>query len=426
MMICNFLLGLWSNCYVFFLIHIFLSPKEYKKIQFLIIFLFFSILNGINLALYDPILTLIFHIIISFSFLFIIYANCFYQLFSLIISVGSIRYIFETLLKLILFILKITIPSYSIQFIFTSLVTLIFIYFAKDYIIENLNMKSLSKTSIKKKLLLYNIIFICIIIENIPFSYLRFSNPSFITLLFTFIIFNLSTFLLNEKSQTEEYIKNHKKTVEYSKFTEDLLTEYKSFLHEYKNKLIIIRSLANPENTELLNYIDNELTINKNTNYQYLMEIKNIPISGIKGLINFKLIKMRELGINTEIYVAENMNELNNKGLNVNDKNSLYTILGIILDNAIEASIDSQDKMVSLQLYLDEEKNKDITIIVANTFKSIDITRIEEKGFSSKGENRGLGLYIVKEIIKRNNNLKKETSIISNFFVQKIIIKNPN
>ena len=151
------------------------------------------------------------------------------------------------------------------------------------------------------------------------------------------------------------------------------------------------------------------------------MDIKNIPIPGIKGLINYKLLKMKELNIEIEVYVSEEVATLNQNHLDIKEKNNLYTILGVILDNAIEASIESKERMISLQFFKD---NDDINIILANTFKSINLDQLEEKGYSSKGKNRGIGLYLVKEILKHSKNIEKETSIINNFFVQKIIIKN--
>jgi two-component system sensor histidine kinase AgrC len=150
------------------------------------------------------------------------------------------------------------------------------------------------------------------------------------------------------------------------------------------------------------------------------MDIKNIPIPGIKGLINYKLLEMKDLNIIVDVYVSDSVASIKNNNLDIKEKNNLYTILGVILDNAIEASLESDDKMVSLQFFKEDDE---INIILANTFKNINLDYLDKKGFSTKGENRGIGLYLVKEIIKHSECIKKETSIINNFFVQKIIIK---
>ena len=208
--------------------------------------------------------------------------------------------------------------------------------------------------------------------------------------------------------------------VEYSEFTEGLLTEYKSFVHEYKNKLLIIKSLTDKKNKELQKYIDTFLEEKVVNHYRWLSELKNIPIAGAKGLINFKLLQMKELKIDVEIYISEEIAKIKDDFLTSKEKNDLYTLLGIILDNAIEASLESNEKMISLHFYKEKET---IVFLLANTFKHIALDRMEEKGFSSKGDNRGMGLYIFQNIIKYSDTFSKETSVIDNFFVQKILIK---
>ena len=67
--------------------------------------------------------------------------------------------------------------------------------------------------------------------------------------------------------------------------------------------------------------------------------------------------------------------------------------------------------------------NKELKLIIANTYKGkVEIEKIDEYGYSSKGPNRGTGLHIVNEIINRNPLFKKETSLLDNYFVQTLTI----
>jgi len=177
--------------------------------------------------------------------------------------------------------------------------------------------------------------------------------------------------------------------------------------------------MVSPKNKEFHTFIDSILEEKAINNFRWLMEIKSIPITGIKGLINFKLLKMKELDIDMEVYIAEEIAKLKKDFLTSEEKNGLNTILGILFDNAIEASLESKTKMASFQMY---KENDCIVILLANTFKSINIEQMEEKGFSSKGKNRGYGLSILNDVIKQNEKFKKETSIFENFFIQKISI----
>jgi len=307
----------------------------------------------------------------------------------------------------------------------TSLLSLLFIFYYKNFLKDFiLNPSTRQEKYKRKKIALKNLGLLIILIIRIPNFPTYLNTTFFMNLFLFFIIFNLVLLLFEEIEKIEALNKNYKKIVEYSEFTEGLLTEYKSFVHEYKNKLFTIKGLANQKNKkELHEYIDSVLDEKVMNNYRWLSELKNIPIAGAKGLINFKLLKMKELNMDVEVYISEEISKLKEDFLSNKEKNDLYTLLGIILDNAIEASLESQDKMISLQLY---KENEEIIILLANTFKHIQLDHMEEKGFSSKGKNRGIGLYLFQNIIKHSNVFSKETSVYDNFFIQKIIIKKAN
>jgi two-component system sensor histidine kinase AgrC len=416
----NIIIGIMTILYAYLIADILLSKKEFNFKTILRI-AFFSCLIILNNITSEPLISFILRSLIIIIFLSIEFFESVITIFSIVSRAYIIRFVFQILMIIVLKILKINTSFTNEIMIFTGILTLIFIYFFKDNILERIKMETINNKSKCIKYTISNIILFLIILARIPAAYTTFSIDMIIDLLLVFIVFNLALIIFDEKNKTENYIKNHQKIVEYSEFTEGLLTEYKSFIHEYKNKLIIIKDLATPRNKELHSYIDSILNVKASEKYNYLMDIKNIPIQGIKGLINYKLIKMKELNINAEVYVSESVATLKNSSMDIKEKNNLYTILGVILDNAIEASLESEDKMVSLQFF---KEDNDINIILANTFKNVNLDCLEEKGFSTKGENRGIGLYLVKEIVKHSDCIKKETSIINNFFVQKIIIKN--
>ena len=101
----------------------------------------------------------------------------------------------------------------------------------------------------------------------------------------------------------------------------------------------------------------------------------------------------------------------------------LSRILGIILDNAIEASLESDDKRVNIAFI---NKNSSVIIVLINTFKG-DIpllSKLFKEGFSTKGENRGFGLSNLKDIIGKYMNISLDTYIENNEFYQEITINN--
>src|SRR5699024_123874 len=86
-------------------------------------------------------------------------------------------------------------------------------------------------------------------------------------------------------------------------------------------------------------------------------------------------------------------------------------ILGILLDNAIEASLECEEKLINLT-FREDSRNSRQLIIVENTYKNkdVDTEKIFEKGVSEKEEHSGLGLWEVRKIVKKNKNINLFTT----------------
>ena len=96
---------------------------------------------------------------------------------------------------------------------------------------------------------------------------------------------------------------------------------------------------------------------------------------------------------------------------------------GILLDNAIEASKECNEKIVNVKIYNDSKRNMQI-LYIENTYcdKSIDIDKIFDKGFSGKQNHTGIGLWEVRQILKKHNNLNLYTTKDDKFFKQQLEI----
>ena len=101
-------------------------------------------------------------------------------------------------------------------------------------------------------------------------------------------------------------------------------------------------------------------------------------------------------------------------------------ILGILLDNAIEAASKCDEKIVNIEIH-DIRHNKCQVLTIENTYsdKNIDISRLSEKGYTSKTEEKGshgIGLWQVDKMIKKHNNIILDTSKDEKFFKQELAI----
>lgn len=98
-------------------------------------------------------------------------------------------------------------------------------------------------------------------------------------------------------------------------------------------------------------------------------------------------------------------------------------ILGILLDNAIEASKDCEEKIINI-VFRDDLKNNRQLIIIENTYqnKDVDLEKIFEKGVSGKENHTGLGLWEIRKIVKKNSNTNLFTSKTDKLFSQQLEI----
>ena len=247
-------------------------------------------------------------------------------------------------------------------------------------------------------------------------------NVNFVLTILLMILFCIVGFILiKQKYDVDKMTDEYKKLADYSQITEGVLEEYRLNLHESRNQLIIIKNMiSTTKKKELEEYVSNLIESTEINKYRWINELKYIPIPELKGFINFKLMEMSNKKIDIEIHIERKLKDSKMKKLKIKDRGDFYSIIGVFLDNAKEASLESKEKKVALEMY---EINEEIHIIVANTYKGkIDIEKINEYGYSSKGKNRGTGLHLVNKIVERNKLFERTTSKMDEYFVQELVI----
>ena len=105
------------------------------------------------------------------------------------------------------------------------------------------------------------------------------------------------------------------------------------------------------------------------------------------------------------------------------DTYELTRILGILLDNAIEASSECEEKIINI-VFRNDPNNFRQLVLIENTFndKNLDTDKIFEKGISGKENHTGLGLWEVRKLIKKNSNINLYTSKNNKYFSQQLEI----
>lgn len=235
-------------------------------------------------------------------------------------------------------------------------------------------------------------------------------------LVFCFFMF-ISYFIFNVLNKLD-IEKNEKYYIEvYNNIIEESLNNMKSFRHDYKNIVLGIGGFLDTNDIEgLKKYFFENIHNNKNMDEKNLYGLKKIEHSPVRGLFYAKISRALSKKINLNVYIDGCITDFIIKDIDI------CKILGIVIDNAIEASVESTEKIVNILVTKEEFE---IGIIISNSFKKHFLTsRIFERGYSTKGDNRGLGLSIVRELNeKKYPKMDISTKIETNIFHMEIILK---
>lgn len=232
------------------------------------------------------------------------------------------------------------------------------------------------------------------------------------------IVFILSMFTLREM----RYKRNLQEIETYYEYTlkiESINNEMRKFRHDYVNILSTMSEFILEDDMPGLRQYFNEQIVpmkdNLETRSLKLNGIEKLKVREIKGLITTKILQAQEKEIAISIEVPDVIERIDMNTI------ELSRIIGITLDNAIEASESLEDALIRIAFFKEDES---VTLIIMNKCKD-SIPRVHElfeEGFSTKGDNRGLGLSTLKEITDNNDNVLLDTVIENGFFVQKIEI----
>ena len=208
---------------------------------------------------------------------------------------------------------------------------------------------------------------------------------------------------------------------EYTENLEKVYTDMRKFRHDYINIISSMAGFIEDRDIDGLaeHFNKNIYPLNNkmnNNNYK-LGLLKNIERSEIKGLISSKIIHAQELGIEVGIDIVDSIDNIK---MDIID---FTRSIGIIIDNAVEAAIESENKILNIAFI---NKNKSIIVVVENTFPSElpPIYKMFRYGFSTKGDNRGIGLSNLREITNKYKNVSLETIVKEDKFVQNLTIYN--
>lgn len=233
----------------------------------------------------------------------------------------------------------------------------------------------------------------------------------FVVVSFVYVIYN--------KFQRQAMEDKYNESMEYVLRYEKIINEQGKKNHEYNNQLMVIKGYINkPE--RLSEYLDEVIGEHKTGQNYTVKQLDFLPDGGVKGLLYHKLSKMEDNNIKYYLYVDQNLKDKDIESFDLKTYRDLTKLLGVFLDNAIDAALKSEEKEIEVEL---KDKDDCLLLTISNTYdKNTDINKVGKSGFTTKGVGHGFDLSIVKDIAKTNSEIETFSSKESDKFIQTAMI----
>lgn len=207
----------------------------------------------------------------------------------------------------------------------------------------------------------------------------------------------------------------HKQKFEIKKLT-CFCDTTRAFRHDFNNIMQAIGGYIKTNNMYELNEYYNRLIPECfKINNLYRFHSKLMGNAAIYSIVSnkYNLAESKNVKMSLNVLLDLNLIHL--------DTYSLSKILGILLDNAIEASSETPNKIVNISFQPLKDKQ---LIIIENTYlaKGISTKKIFDKNWTTKPHNSGLGLWEIQKIINHKKNLSLQTKAGPEFFTQTLMI----
>ncbi|MBP1042248.1 GHKL domain-containing protein [Vagococcus sp. BWB3-3] len=261
------------------------------------------------------------------------------------------------------------------------------------------------------------VVYVDILYEIVVTEYL-----SIVTLLGIYVVFGLIFGLSLAISSYIRLYQDKLKAAEamliqqqsYNRVLEDIQQDIRHFQHDYKNILSSFYLQLKEGRVEEAQALLEEKFLSFDQNVSYNIKqmhfLNNIQQMEIKSLLLTKMLQMEQKNIKFQVEVMDSISEFHI------ETEDLVRCLGILLDNAMEEETLTEEKTVHFVAYRDDST---VTIMIKNHLQEEKkIAEITQEGYSTKGDNRGIGLSSYQKILNKYPNVLNKTVVSDNQFQQ--------
>lgn len=201
---------------------------------------------------------------------------------------------------------------------------------------------------------------------------------------------------------------------------ENMMSKYRIVNHENKNLLLTVRAMILNNEKEIPKYIDSIIEKKYIDDEKLLLKMAVIPSGGLRATVYSSIMKIKENKIDYDLIIDKKIKSINLIKYDTNTIIDICKIIGVFIDNAIEEVSKMKKRNITIEFFVEKSK---INIKISNTCSSnVSIENIFKNGYTTKGEGRGYGLALVKQIVNDNKHLTNRIEYKKNVFSQILII----
>ena len=272
-----------------------------------------------------------------------------------------------------------------------------------QYVLGNISYKQILAFSVALALCIFPQMIIFVLTDySYPTVFLIINSLQFI-LICIFLFVYLKKSVEHEKTQSDLFTSElHNKTLV------GMVDGVRTLKHDYNNIMQALNGyVSTKQYDKLQNHINGVLEECNIVNSLAVIDPKIFNDPAIYGIVGSKFFLANEQNLPFEFDIVTNIAEIQFP------MPDLSRILGILLDNAMEATKKAKKPLIRLEMKFDKRKCADV-IRVVNTYDTsinIDLEAIYKKGFSTKKVKSGIGLWEVKKLVSKVRNAQVYATI---------------
>lgn len=304
-------------------------------------------------------------------------------------------------------------------------ILIVSILIARRKFIKKLFLLFYNNTKNKENIIYPLIIIFTLVIATVE-SHMNLPLPLVLTTNIIMAIIFISIIITSTKIQ-ENYDKINSKyetSISSLKEYEVMIDKFRVDTHENKNEFLTIRNMIKDNNDKdtVVKYIDKLVDNKIKDNDKIMKKTAKIPEGGLRATVYSKLCLMEKLKIKYNLNISREVRTTDLINLDEDLVLKICKILGVFLDNAIEAVKRLKKREISIEMYTLEDS---LCIDITNNFKgNLDLNKISNAKYTTKGNGHGYGLTLVNQLLAEEQGiLENEKSVNRDTFTQTLKIK---